>query len=129
MLCWTRYLEQNRSCNISERFVAELASLCRIQTPVTCVVVLAGEALVEVKTLLLLGAALEEVELAKLHDFRGVGVVRKGAGVSVLRTLALHEERANFGGFLGRAGVSLTAVGIVNGPLSTLLFIALPFSL
>jgi hypothetical protein len=61
--------------------VAELAGFRRVEAILAGVEVLAGEALVQVQTLLLLGTALEEIKLAQLHYFWRFRVVRKHAVV------------------------------------------------
>ena len=76
--------------------MTEFACLGRIQASVTCVIILARKALVQVETLFLLGASFEEVKFTKLHDLWWIGVVRVMTCLCILWTLSLHEQRTNF---------------------------------
>lgn len=68
-------LEQYGPGLLVKRAVAEDAGFVCVQAPLSRVEVLAWEALVEVEALLSLGAPLEEVELAELHDLGRLGIV------------------------------------------------------
>ena len=78
-------LQQDVPRLLDERLVTELARLGGVHAAVPGVEVLAGEALVEVEALLLLGAPVEEVELAELEDLRRLRIVRKDAPLGTLK--------------------------------------------
>ena len=85
--------------------MAELARFRGVQTSMAGVVVLAGEAFVQVETLLLLGTSLEKVELAKLHYLGRLGVVAEQAVVRTFRTFSEHEKFADLGRLLDRSRI------------------------
>ena len=78
-------LDENGPGLVRQVPVAELAGLVRVEAALPGVEVLAGEALVQVQALLLLGAPLKQVELAKLHYLGGLGVVGEHAPLRALR--------------------------------------------
>ena len=85
----------------------------------------------EVEALLFLGATLEQVELAELHDLGRVGGVREVTRVSILRTLSLHEERTNLGRLFRRPRISVAAFEMllsVKAGLASIGFAAAPLS-
>ena len=72
--------------------MAEDAGFVCVQTPLPRVVILAGEAFVEVEALLALGATLEQVEFAQLHDLGRLCIV----GVhTVVRVLEKAKRKEN----------------------------------
>ena len=81
-------LQQNGPCDVRQGLVTEFACLGRIQASVTCVIILARKALVQVETLFLLGASFEEVKFTKLHDLWWIGVVRVMTCLCILWILA-----------------------------------------
>ena len=108
--------EQQCSCGVIQRLVAELAGLSVIlalsawqinrnvrkcskynQPPVslTCMEELAGEPFVEVEALVSLGASVVEIELAELPDLGRLGVVGEHAVLAALLAFPLHEQAAD----------------------------------
>ena len=82
---------------------------------------LAGESLVEVETLVPLGAPVSEVELAQLPHLRRLRVVRVHALLRRLLALALHEHVAQ---------LLLPALSVFSPlPLPLVSFFSLPFPL
>lgn len=85
--------DQDRPGGLRQRIVTELAVLGAAAALFARVEELAGEVFVEVETLLLLGAAVHQVEFAQLHLARRKRCVR----VRTIRTAAaftLHVEGA-----------------------------------
>jgi hypothetical protein len=130
-----QYLEQNWSGDIGQRFVAELARFCGVQASVSGVIVLAREALVEVETLLLLGATFEQVELAQLHDLWRLCVVREHTVMRTFRTFSEHEKFADLGRLFDRSGIPWRSSVcrlfeiLLHRSLMTFTFVAATFAL